>query len=223
MKILLVDDDESLCEMTKEYLEIKGFEVQTANHVDKALHKLADFNPDLCVLDVKMPDINGFDFAQLIKKNQKPIPFIFLSGQSLKADKIQGLEIGAEDYITKPFSLEELCLRIKAVLRRTAPQPATQKVYQLGNYSFHPDYHELNYTKSTIKLTATESKLLCLLCEKSPEMVSREEVLLNIWGTDDYYKDRSLNVYITRLRNIFKTEHNIQIISVHGKGYKLLL
>lgn len=225
MHILLVDDDITLSTMTCEYLESKHFQVTQRHQADMGLAAFTAGSFDLCILDVQMPGQNGFDLAINIRKRNELIPIIFLTGKVSKEDRIRGFEVGADDYITKPFSLEELYLRIKAIQRRLSPQNPSNITgeFTIGKYHFHPDTQSLYYDQSVIKLTTTESRLLALLCEKNGKPLKRHDALIQIWGDDDYFKGKSMNVFITHLRARLSRDPRIVILNLHGEGYKLVV
>ncbi len=170
-----------------------------------------------------MPVMDGFELAENIRKIDKNIPILFLSAKSLKEDRIKGLEIGADDYLTKPFSMEELLLRIKAILKRTKKEPlGEEKVFNIGLFTFDYKQQLIKQKDSSKKLTTKENELLYLLCRKMNSVLSRDEALLKIWGDDSYFTSRSMDVFITKLRKYFKDDPSIKIMNVHGEGFKLL-
>jgi two-component system, OmpR family, response regulator len=232
MQILLVDDDVTLSSMTREYLETKHLYVTLRHHADMGLQAFKDSQFDLCILDIQMPGQNGFELAEKIRKINSTIPIIFLSGKIAKEDRIHGFEVGADDYITKPFSLEELYLRILALQRRMSigsntPNALTinniSHIFHIGQYTFNIATRELTFGESTKKLSSTESRLLELLCEKQGNLLKREDALVQIWGENDYFKGKSMNVFITKLRNLLAGDKNIEILNTHGEGYKLIV
>jgi DNA-binding response OmpR family regulator len=172
-----------------------------------------------------MPKKDGFTFARELRKRGDQVPIIFLTARSLKKDRIEGFEIGADDYITKPFSMEELLLRIKAVLRRSMPSAdeAPEKKYSLGDFVFDTSNQMLTYKDESQKLTTKEADLLRLLCSHRNTMLSRDTALKEIWGNDNYFASRSMDVYISRLRTYLKKDCRIEIVTVHGKGFKLVV
>lgn len=222
-KILLAEDDTNLSALLEEYLGLKGYDVDLYNDGNAALEGFRKNDYDICLLDVMMPQMDGFTLAQEIRKSDKEIPIIFLTAKSMKEDKITGFDIGADDYITKPFSMEELLARVKAVLRRTAisadePEPA---VYHFGRFEFDYDHQLLIIDGEERKLTTKESDLLRMLCKYKNRVMEREEALNKIWGNDSYFTARSMDVFITKLRKYLKADPNIQILNIHGTGYKL--
>lgn len=223
--ILFVDDEMQFSAMVAEYLQEKGFEVILKHNATDGLAAFRTTRADCCILDVKMPFKDGFSLAADIRDLDEQVPIIFLTGQTTREDRIKGLTIGADDYVTKPFSMEELYLRIKAVLRRVGYQEETREQdFILGQYTFDPISRELIFDDSQpIRLSAMESKLLQLLFKHKNKLVTRDFVLSKVWQDDDQLKSRSLNVYINKLRNYLKKDPNIEILNAHGEGYKLVV
>lgn len=222
-QVLLAEDDSNLSTLLDEYLKLKGFEVTLFNDGDAALRGFRENDYNICLLDVMMPKMDGFSVARDIRKMNPDVPIIFLTAKSMKEDKIEGFNLGADDYITKPFSMEELLARIKAVLRRTqkANEEPEPSVYEFGAFEFDYDHQLLHINDETIKLTTKESELLRMLCKYKNRVLEREEALLQIWGNDSYFTARSMDVFITKLRKYLKKDPNVQIINIHGTGYKL--
>ncbi len=223
--ILIVDDDAELCAYIKEYLLAKDIETHVCGNAQLGLGYLESHSPDLCVLDIEMPVTNGFELAKSIAEKYPYMPFLFLTGQSDRNERIKGLQLGADDYITKPFSLEELFLRIKVVLKRTQDTVIRREEshrFSLGKLLFDSDYQRVEVLTETFNLSDIENKLLSILCQNLNEEVQRDFILKAIWGENDYYKNRSLNVYVTRLRKLLALEPNVQLLNLHGKGYKLV-
>ena len=222
--ILFVDDEEQFSSMTKEYLEAKGFEVTLRHNADDGLSTFKIHTFQLCIFDVRMPIKDGFTLAEEVRALDEFIPIVFLTGQTQKADRIKGLTIGADDYITKPFSMEELFLRIKAILKRVNFQaPQKTEHFEIGNYSFDAISRELTIGSAVTKLTAIESKLLMLFCEHKNKLLPRDFALSRIWQDEDYLKGRSLNVYVSKLRTYLKSDEKIEILNVHGEGYRMVV
>lgn len=227
IKILLVEDDKNLGTLLQEYLIAKGFETTLKEDGDKGLKEFLNGDYDLCVLDVMMPIKDGFTLAKEIRNTNKNVPIIFLTAKSLKTDKIEGFESGADDYITKPFSMEELLLRIQAVLRRThvadpSINPVELKTFKIGSLTFDYDKRVLSGGGQENKLTSKEADLLKLLCTNSNSVVERSVALNKIWRDDSYFNARSMDVYITKLRKYLKADPNVEIVNMHGRGFKLL-
>lgn len=224
IKILLVEDDLNLGTVLKEFLGVKGFEVIHSLNGDDAIKIFKQNRFDICVLDVMMPKVDGFTLANNIKQISE-VPFIFVTAKSMLDDKIEGFKIGADDYITKPFSMEELILRINAVLKRTSRNiESKQKTeYKIGNYIFNFDKRILTYNGKDLKLTSKEAELLRLLCQNKNALVERSDALKKIWKDESYFTSRSMDVYITKLRGYLKADPTIQIVNVHGSGFKLIV
>lgn len=223
-KLLLVEDDENLGIVLKDFLEMEGYSVTHCSDGKTGLEAFTKRNFNLAILDVMLPVMDGFTLAEQIRKKNKNIPLIFLTAKSLKADKIKGFKTGADDYITKPFSTEELVLRINAVLRRFENSPIEQasQVYTFGKFEF--DYSEqlLRFGKKEKVLTKKEAEVLKMLCVYKNRLLKRETALTEIWGENDYFMGRSMDVYITKLRKLLKDDPAISIINVHNSGFKLL-
>lgn len=225
-RVLLVDDEKQFSAMTKEYLEAKGFVVQLEHSGDGGLDAYRNGVFDLCVLDVKMPIKDGFTLAEEIREINEDVPIIFLTGEQKKEQKIRGLRLGADDYVTKPFSMEEFFLRIQNILRRVRTKEikaSTDNVIYFGAYRLDPKTRELNHENQAYKLTAIEAKLLKLLAEHEGTVLEREVALKRIWGDEDFLKGRSLNVYVSKLRQYLALDSNIEIMNVHGVGYKMIV
>ena len=224
-QILFVDDEQQFSLMVVEYLEAKGFQVTLKHSAEEGLTSFKSDDFDLCIFDVRMPIKDGFSLAEEVKSLDENIPIIFLTGQTQKEDRIKGLTIGADDYITKPFSMEELFLRIKVILKRVSKQSKkSNPVFTIGIYSFDAVSRELSYNNQVSqKLSAIESKLLELFCENINGLVERDFALNRIWKDEDYLKGRSLNVYVSKLRSYLKGDESIEILNVHGSGYRLVV
>lgn len=223
-KILLVEDDPDLGQILKDYLEVKGFQPSLYHDGKSALKAFKSEVFQLCIFDVMMPIMDGFTLAEEVRKIEKDVPIIFLTAKSMKEDTIRGFQIGADDYITKPFSMEELLLRINAILRRTIKNPLPPSgVYQLGHYTFDPKLHLLSGLGQEVKLTSKEAELLEMLCQHKNQLLERSKALRQVWGDDNYFNSRSMDVYITKLRKLLKGDERIQIMNIHGTGYKLIV
>ncbi len=225
VKILLAEDDKNLGLLLKEYLSAKGFDTSLCEDGEEAYSAFLKGKFDICIFDVMMPKKDGFTLARDIRLINTEIPIIFLTAKSLKEDVIEGFKLGADDYMTKPFSMEELLVRIEAVLRRTvgSKQEAEQEIFKLGKLTFDSKKQMLIHNDQTIKLTTKESELLRLLCTNANRVLERNYALKTIWSDDNYFNARSMDVYITKLRKHLKVEEGIEIINVHGKGYKLIM
>lgn len=221
--ILLVEDDPNLAFVLQEQLEQRGFEVTLCADGIAAEETFAGGDIDLCLLDVMLPKQDGFTLAKAIRAQDEHVPILFLTAKSLKEDRIEGFRLGGDDYITKPFSLEELVLRIEAVLRRARfPDPENNR-FGIGQYTF--DYGELQLfnERSRLKLTVREAELLRLLCLQQNGVLERAQALEQIWGEDSYFNGRSMDVFISRLRKYLSDDPNIEIRNIHGRGFKLIV
>lgn len=221
IRILLTEDDTNLGSLLREYLIAKGYEVELQKDGGKGLQAFKRSHFDICILDVMMPVKDGFTMAQEIRIMDQDVPIIFLTAKSMKSDILEGFNLGADDYITKPFNMEELLMRIEAILRRTSKN-SSQEIFQLGSMSFDSNKQILSGEGKNTKLTTKESELLRLLCLHGNQILDRNYALKAIWKDDNYFNARSMDVYITKLRKHLKDIPDIQIINVHGKGYKLL-
>ncbi len=222
-KILLCEDDENLGMLLREYLQAKGFSADLFPDGDAGYRAFVKGNYDLCVLDVMMPEKDGFQVAQEIRNVNADVPIIFLSARAMKEDIFSGFKIGADDYITKPFSMEELVFRIEAILRRVkGKREKDVTMYRLGQFTFDTQKQTLLIGDKSTKLTTKESELLSLLCSHANEILERNYALKTIWIDDNYFNARSMDVYITKLRKHLKEDPQIEIINIHGKGYKLI-
>lgn len=224
-KILLTEDDPNLGMLLQEYLSAKDFPTDLAKDGNEGLKKFLEGKYDMCILDVMMPKKDGFSLAKEIRMKDKDVPIIFLTAKSMKEDTIQGFRVGADDYITKPFSMEELLMRMKAILRRinkVEPVDNQDFVYQIGAYTLDYQHQSLVFNGVSNKLTSKESELLKLLCQNKNQAVSRSFALKLIWGDDSYFNARSMDVYVTKLRKHLKDDPSIQIINLHGEGFKLV-
>lgn len=223
LKILLCEDDENLGMLLREFLQAKGFTADLFPDGDAGYKAFIKGKYDLCVLDVMMPKKDGFALAQDIRNVNADVPIIFLTAKALKEDILEGFKIGADDYITKPFSMEELVSRIGAILRRVKGKKSRDiTMYKIGKFAFDTQKQTLNANGKTQKLTTKESELLALLCAHVNEVLERNYALKAIWIDDNYFNARSMDVYITKLRKHLKDDPTIEIINIHGKGYKLI-
>lgn len=223
-KLLIAEDDPNLGQILKEYLEIKGFGADWAKDGTEGFHMFRNNSYDLCILDIMMPKKDGFTLAKEIRKSANPVPYIFLTAKSLKEDTIHGLELGAEDYITKPFSMEELLLRIHAILRRTKSGQHIEdnSKIALGKSILNYNQQILTCQDKIISLTSKENELLKLLIQYKNKVLDRKLALNLIWHDDTYFNARSMDVYIAKLRKHLKMDPSLQIITVHGQGFKLV-
>jgi len=225
--ILYVEDDENLGMLVSDFLEMEGFNIHLCSNGEEALkvYKKQDF--DLCLLDIMLPKMDGYTLAEKIRKNNSQLPIIFLSAKSQEEDRIKGFLTGADDYITKPFSTEELKLRIISILRRSKPQLSKAKKVKLpkkitlGTLVYNTVTMRIIDGENEQRLTKKENELLKLLLANKNRVVTREEALLSIWGSDDHLTSRSMDVYITKLRKILKADPNIFITNYHGTGFQI--
>lgn len=224
-KLLVVEDDPNLGDILKEYLEMKGYEPTLCRDGEEGWNKFKKDKFDLCLLDIMMPKKDGFTLAKEIKKVQENLPILFLSAKNQKEDIIEGLKIGADDYITKPFSMEELLLRVNAILKRTKKSDAISqlKVYSFGDFILHYDEQMLEGPKGKHKLTSKENELIRILAAEMNKLVNRSHALKQIWGDDSYFNARSMDVYLSKIRKLLKDDPKVQIITVHGEGFKLIV
>lgn len=224
MNILLCEDDENLGLLLKEYLQAKGYDAELCLDGEAGYKAFMKGHFDLCVLDVMMPKKDGFELAAEIRQQNADIPVIFLTAKNLKEDIIKGFKIGADDYLTKPFSMDELVFRMEAIMRRVRGKK-TQNVtqYRIGRYLFDTQRQVLSFEGEQFKLTTKESELLALLCAHANDVLQRDLALKTIWIDDNYFNARSMDVYITKLRKHLKGDPEIEINNVHGKGYRLIV
>ena len=224
LRILLCEDDENLGMLLREYLNAKGYDTELYPDGEEGYKAFLKNKYDLCVFDVMMPKKDGFTLAQDIRQSNAEIPIIFLTAKTLKEDVLEGFKIGADDYLTKPFSMEELTFRIEAILRRVRGKKNKEtNTYQVGKFTFDARKQLLIIDNQQTKLTTKESELLALLCAHANEILQREFALKTIWVEDNYFNARSMDVYITKLRKHLKDDPAVEIINIHGKGYKLVL
>ena len=223
LKILLCEDDENLGMLLREYLQAKGYLTELCTDGEAGYKAFVENKYDICVLDVMMPKKDGFTLAQDIRQANTEIPIIFLTAKVMKDDILEGFKIGADDYITKPFSMEELVFRIEAILRRVRGKKNKESsVYHIGRFTFDTQKQLLTIGDKQTKLTTKENELLALLCSHANEILQRDFALKTIWIDDNYFNARSMDVYITKLRKHLKDDGQIEIINIHGKGYKLI-
>ncbi len=224
-KVLLVEDDPNLGSLLKEYLEAKGYSTVLATNGKQGYDVFSKDKFGICILDVMMPIKDGITLAKEIRAIDANIPIVFLTAKSMKEDAIEGFSVGADDYITKPFSMEELLLRIKAILRRTDNKTiknSDQEEFVVGKYKFDYKHQILDLKGVQHKLTTKEAELLKLLCLHANDVLDRNFALKSIWNDDNYFNGRSMDVYIAKLRKYLKEDAAVELINVHGKGFKLL-
>ncbi|MGD9977342.1 MAG: response regulator transcription factor [Bacteroidales bacterium] len=224
VRVLLAEDDENLGFLLKEYLQAKDYEVDLYKDGEKAFKGFQNNYYDICILDVMMPIKDGFTLAKEIRMSNNSMPILFLTAKSMKEDVIEGFALGADDYMTKPFSIEELLMRLEAILRRTRKDSpsAEQSQFQIGKYTFDAIKQTLQLDSDVRKLTTKESELLKYLCINKNSLLDRNFALKTIWVDDSYFNARSMDVYITKLRKYLGDDPTIEIINVRGKGFKLI-
>ncbi len=225
-KILLAEDDRNLGIILKNYLEAKGYLTTLCHNGQEAVDIFHKKEFDFCILDIMMPVKDGFEAAREIRSANKKIPILFLTAKSLQEDKLKGFEIGADDYITKPFSMEELLLRMLAILRRTddpSKSPGNENIFRIGQYAFDFNRQTLTMKEKEQKLTSKEAGLLHLLCTNANEVLDRSTALNKVWNDDSYFNARSMDVYIVKLRKYLKEDPSVELINVHGIGFKLVM
>jgi DNA-binding response OmpR family regulator len=224
LNILLAEDDPNLGQLLKNYLNARDYETTLVTDGAQAMKIFRKEKFNICLLDVMMPELDGFALARGIREIDPLIPVIFLTAKNLKQDVIEGFKSGADDYLTKPFSMEELIYRIEAILRRSSKRPSESAAesYSIGRFTFDVAKQLLTWQDQSRKLTTKESELLELLCRHRNEVLERNFALKSIWIDDNYFNARSMDVYITKLRKYLSKDENVEILNIHGKGYKLL-
>jgi DNA-binding response OmpR family regulator len=225
-KILLVEDDPNLSMVLQDYLEMMEYSIKLSTNGEEGLEAFLKHDFDLCILDVMMPRMDGFSLAGEIRKKDADIPIIFLTAKSLKEDRIKGFQTGCDDYITKPFSTEELSLRIDAILRRCMLQQSLEAegssdIFELGSYTFDAANMMLRGNGRNRSLTRKETALLRILAGNKNKLVARDLILNEVWGSDDYFLGRSMDVFIAKLRKYLNGDPALSITNVHGAGFKL--
>ncbi len=223
IKVLLAEDDKNLGTILKAYLEAKGYETDLSTDGREALEKFKRSEFGFCILDIMMPVMDGFTLAAEIRKLDRKVPLLFLTAKSMQDDKMHGFELGADDYLTKPFSMEELLMRMKAILRRSAEDRIKPTVFTIGKFVFDYNRQWLTIDSEEHKLTSKEAELLRLLCENMNRVLDRSVALNKIWFDDSYFNARSMDVYITKLRKYLKSDESVELMNVHGIGFKLVV
>ena len=220
--IFLVEDDLSFGAVLKSYLEIHDFEVEWIDDGKYALDQFRKSDFDICILDVMLPNVDGFTIGAEIRKQNADVPILFLTAKNLREDVLKGYKIGADDYITKPFDTEVLIFKIKAILKRqSGSQVKESDFYQIGIYSFDFKLRTLEHDSSKHRLSPKEAELLKMLCDNRNELLPRETALKKIWGDDGYFTARSMDVYLTKLRKLFSEDSLVEIRNIHGSGFML--
>ncbi len=224
VKLLLVEDDDALRFIVKDNLEQNNYQVDVAENGQEAIEFFNKNSYHLIILDVMLPKVDGFKVAEYIRKTNQDIPIIFLTARSMTEDKITGLTIGGDDYIPKPFSMEELLLKIKIFLKRSnnisGGKPETSKSKKIGRFLFIPDELTLSLDGEPRKLTIKEMELIKYFANNTNKVLNRNDILERVWGSNDYFLGRSLDVFISRLRKYFKPDPNIKIVNLHGIGFR---
>lgn len=222
--ILLAEDDDNLGLLLQTYLKSKGFEVDLARDGKNAFERFNERKYDFCLFDVMMPVMDGFTLAKEIREIDRKVPILFLTAKGLKEDKLEGFALGADDYLTKPFSMEELLARINAILRRIeTPKDENDSIVMVGKIAFEPELRILHLQDGDKKLTTKENQLLTMLAKNQNEILDRQATLRAIWGDDNYFNGRSMDVYIAKLRKLLKEDHRIEIMNIHGVGFKFIV
>jgi DNA-binding response OmpR family regulator len=224
LNLLLAEDDDNLGLLLNNFLKAKGFNVNLARNGKLALDEFNSGSFDFVILDVMMPEMDGFAVAKEIRAIDSDIPILFLTAKSMKEDKLEGFSLGADDYLTKPFSMEELLARINAILKRSKSSddsPAAE--FKIGIFDFDADKRVLTLNGEETKLTTKENHLLKLLAKNKNSVLDRQAALRAIWGDDNYFNGRSMDVYIAKLRKMLKADESIEIMNVHGKGFKMIV
>jgi two-component system, OmpR family, response regulator len=222
-RILLVEDDVNFGSILKSYLELNELEVVLKPDGKRAMEALGSQEFQLCILDVMMPELDGFSLAEAMRAGGMKIPFIFLTARTLKDDQVRGFRLGADDYITKPFDTELLLYKIRAILRRGEKgEKETKEEFTIGIFYFNARMRILESPSLNRTLTAREAELLKMLCQAKDHFLLRKEALLKIWGEDSYFTGRSMDVFLARLRKYLKEDENLEIVNIHGDGYRLL-
>lgn len=224
LNVLLAEDEENMGELLQAFLKSKGFDVELARNGKAAFERFNDAKFDFCIFDVMMPIMDGFTLAKEIREIDRKVPILFLTAKAMKEDKLEGFSIGADDYLTKPFSMDELLARITAILRRVETKSEDDNSLQMvGKIPFEPELRILHLAEGDKKLTTKENELLTMLVKNQNEILDRQATLRAIWGDDNYYNGRSMDVYIAKLRKLLKEDEAIEIMNVHGKGFKFIV
>ncbi|MGB5989123.1 MAG: response regulator transcription factor [Marinifilaceae bacterium] len=226
-KILYAEDEESLAMIVKDTMEVRGYEVMWCKDGKAALIAFQNDKPDICVFDIMMPEMDGLSLAKEVRRLDSLVPIIFLSAKSQTTDVLTGFESGANDYIKKPFSIDELLIRIKNILSRdkliAKESPLDSSTFILGEYTFNYATQELHYQSEKVnKLTSKENEILRMLCENKNNILKRSIVLTELWGDDGFFTARSMDVFITKLRKYLKRDPRLEIINIRGIGFKLI-
>ena len=226
IKVLFVEDEQTLAMIIKDTLEAQGFVVQVAKNGEAGLRMIFEQKPDVLVADVMMPRMDGFEMVRQIRQSDRHTPVLFLTARSAINDVVQGFELGANDYLKKPFGMQELMIRIKALAGRLMPQTEINTIQQewlvIGQYRFNPTLQRLQIADIETELSHRESEILRRLCENRNQVVNTQNILLELWGDDSFFNNKSLHVFITKLRHKLSKDPHIRIVNVRGIGYKLI-
>ncbi|MBA3647949.1 MAG: response regulator transcription factor [Chitinophagales bacterium] len=220
--ILLVEDDKNLASVIRDFLGLSGLNVTVCDDGKSALDKFINEKFDLCILDVMLPKMDGYALAEQIRQINQEVPILFLTSKSGKEDRIKGFKTGGDDFITKPFNIEELVLRIEVFLKRSKSAHSKEKLFRFGACVFDYLNYELTVKKKKLKLTEKESEVLKTLCSSMNQLVKRNDLLLRVWGSDDYFLGRSLDVFISKLRKYLSSDPQVEIENHHGVGFRLI-
>ncbi len=222
-RILYVEDEPFLGRIVKESLERRGYEVMMVTHGNEALSQFKKTSPQICVLDIMLPNLDGYAIARLIRQIDSTVPIIFVTAKTQTEDVLKGFEAGGHDYLRKPFSMEELIARINSLVRFTRNEPASGEAFSIGQFEFYPNRYELKQGEQVRKLSHREAVLLKVLAENKNMIVNRKEVLMKVWGDDSFFNSRNLDVYITKLRDYLKGDPRVQIVTIKGIGYRFVI
>ncbi|OUO23167.1 response regulator transcription factor [Bacteroides sp. An322] len=227
INVLLVEDEETLALIIKDTLEGQGFFIRLAKEGEEGLRQFFEEKPDVLVADVMMPRMDGFEMVRRIRRQDKQTPVLFLTARSATNDVVEGFELGGNDYLKKPFGMQELIVRIKALLGRASRYPASENQpsateFEIGRYHFNATTQRLSYLGSETELSHRESEILRHLCENRNEVTPMQDILIDLWGDDTFFNQRSLHVFITKLRHKLSRDERIRIVNVRGIGYKLI-
>lgn len=222
IRVLLVEDEPALAMIIKDALEKREFTVDCAYNGNEGLEMFYRLNPDIVVADIMMPKLDGFTMTQLIRQSNKQTPILFLSAKSKADDVVEGFEIGGNDYLKKPFGMEELIVRIKALLNRIQAEVPRNKTYKIGEYTFEPILQKLTHLQKEEILSHREAAILERLCSNQNNIVENKAILMELWGDDSFFNTRSLHVFIVKLRKKLSLDSHIKIINIRGVGYKMI-
>ena len=228
INVLLVEDEETLALIIKDTLEGQGFAIRLAENGEEGIEKFFGQKPDVVVADVMMPRMDGFEMVRRIRRQDKQTPVLFLTARSATSDVVEGFELGGNDYLKKPFGMQELIVRIKALLGRASNYSAPEKQtsvteFEIGRYRFNAITQRLSYLGNETELSYRESEILRRLCENRNEVTLMQDILIELWGNDTFFNQRSLHVFITKLRHKLSRDERIRIVNVRGIGYKLII